>query len=48
MSHVDEDTELGTFNVISLYRNIPHRFGLDSIDNFLAKYQEDLHPRFRK
>ena len=45
---VDEDTEIVTFDVISLYTNIPHEFDLEAIDYFLIKYQEDLHPRFRK
>ena len=33
---------------ISLYTSIPHKFGLEIIDYFLTKYQEILHPRFRK
>ena len=41
---VDEDTEIVTFDVISLYTSIPHEFGLEAIDYFL----EDLHLRFRK
>ena len=47
-SDVDEDTEIVTFDVISLYTSIPHEFGLETIDYFLTKYPEDLHPRFRK
>ena len=43
---VDEDTEIVTFDVISLYISIPHKFSLGAIDYFLTKYQEDLHPRF--
>ena len=35
-------------DVISLYRSIPHESGLDNIDYFWDKYQEELHPRFRK
>ena len=31
-----------------MYTNIPHEFDLEAIDYFLIKYQEDLHPRFRK
>ena len=45
---VDENTEIVTFDVISLYTSIPHEFGLEALDYFLTKYQEDLHPRFRK
>ena len=46
--YVDEDTEIVTFDVISLYTSIPHEVGLEAIDYFLTKYQEDLHSRFRK
>ena len=35
---VDEDTEIVTFDVISLYTNIPHEFDLEAIDYFLIKY----------
>ena len=45
---VDENFEIVTFDVISLYASIPHEFGLEAIDYFLIKYQKDLHPRFRK
>ena len=31
-----------------MYTSIPHKFDLEAIDYFLTKYQEDLHPRFRK
>ena len=37
-----------TLHVVSLYRTIPHEFGLEAIDYFLTKYQEDLYPRFKK
>ena len=36
------------FDIISLYTSILHQFGLEATDYFLTKYQEDLHPRFRK
>ena len=39
---VAENTEIVTFDVISLYTSIPHEFGLEGIDYFLAKYQGDL------
>ena len=45
---VHEDAEIVTFDLISLYTSIPHKFGLEAIDYFLTKYQEDLHPRFRE
>ena len=41
-------SEIVTFELISLHTSIPHEFGLEAIDYFLTKYQEDLHPRFRK
>ena len=40
---VDEDTEIVTFGVISLYTSILHKFGFESLDYFLTRYQEDLH-----
>ena len=43
---VDENTEIVTFNVISLYTCIPHEFGLEAIDCFLTSirstYVQDL------
>ena len=45
---VNKDTEIVTFDLISLYTSISHEFGLEAIDYFLTKCQEDLHPRFRK
>ena len=39
---VDENTEIVTFDVISLYTSTSHEFGLEAIDYFLAKYQGDL------
>ena len=45
---VDENTDIVTLDLISLNKSIPHEFGLEAIEYFLTKYQEDLHPRFRK
>ena len=45
---VNENTEIVTLNVISLFARIPHEFGLEAIDHFLNKYKEDLQPKFRK
>ena len=36
---VDEDTEIVTFDVTSLYTSIFHEFGLEAIDYFLTNYQ---------
>ena len=46
-SEVDEDTEIVTFDVISLYTSIPHEFDLEVLDYFLTAHQDDLHPRFK-
>ena len=46
--HVDEDTEIVTFEVISLYTSIPHELDLEAIAYSLTKYQEDVHPIFQK
>ena len=45
---VDKDTEIFTFDLVSLFTSIPHRLGLKAIDYFMIKYPEDLHARFRK
>ena len=37
-----------TFEVVALYTGISHEFGLEAIDYFLTKCQEDLHPIFKK
>ena len=44
----DEDTEIVTFNVVSLYTSIHYKIGLEVIDYFLTKYQDDLQPTFKK
>ena len=31
-----------------MYTSIPHELGLEVIDYFLTKYQDDLHPTFKK
>ena len=45
---IDEDIEIVTFDVISLYTSIPHEFSLEALDYFLTTYQEDLHSRCKK
>ena len=44
---LDEDTEIVTFDVKSMYTSIPHEFFLEDIGYFLTKYQDDLHSRFK-
>ena len=45
---LDENTEIVAFDVISFYTSILHNFGLEGVDYFLTKYQQDLRPRCRK
>ena len=42
------DTILATFDVVGLYSNIPHEYGLEAIEYWLDKFPESLHPRFSK
>ena len=37
-----------TFDVVNLYTNIPHTFGLEALDYWLEKHTESLHARFNK
>ena len=43
-----EDTLLVTFDVVNLYTNIPHTFGLEALDYWLENHPESLHTRFNK
>jgi len=45
---VTEDTILSTFDVTSLYSNIPHTLGLEAIEYWLNKHPSLLEPRFNK
>ena len=42
----DGNTVIATFDVVGLYTNIPHTFGMEAVRYFLLKYKEDVHPRF--
>ena len=44
--NTDRNTVTETFDVVGLYINIPHTFGMDAVRYFLLKYKEDIHPRF--
>ena len=44
--HIPGDMILASFDVESLYSNIPHDLGLDAIKFWLKKHPEDLHRRF--
>ena len=44
--NVTDDTVLVTFNVCSLYTNIPHEFGLRAIEYFVSNYRQSINPRF--
>ena len=41
-----EDNLLVTFDVVNLYTNIPHTFGLETRDYWLENHPEGLHARF--
>ena len=40
--------EILTFDVVNLYTNIPHTFGLEALDYWLENHPESLHARFNK
>ena len=42
------DTILTTFDVVGLYSNIPHEYGLEAIKYWLDKFPESLRRRFPK
>ena len=44
--NVTYDTVLVTFDVCSLYTNIPHEFGLRAIEYFVSNYKQSINPRF--
>lgn len=44
--NVSDETILATFDVESLYSNIPHDLGLEAIKFWLQKHPEDIHRRF--
>ena len=46
--NVPKDTILVSFDIESLYSNIPHALGLEAVDYWLEKYPETLNPRFTK
>ena len=37
-----------TFDVVNLYNNIPHTFGLEVLDYWLENHPESLHARFNR
>ena len=46
--NVTDNTVLVTFDVCSLYTNIPHEFGLRAIEYFVSNYRQSINPRFTK
>ena len=40
------DTILTTFDVVGLYSNIPHEYGLEAFEYWLDKFPESLHQDF--
>ena len=43
---IDQDAILVSFDVVSLYTNIPHQLGLDSVNFWLEKYGQIVDQRF--
>ena len=41
-----ENTAIAIFDLVGLYTNISHTFGMEAVRYFLLKYKEDIHPRF--
>ena len=44
--NITDDTVLITFDVCSLYTNIPHEFTLRAIEYFVYNYRQSINPRF--
>ena len=44
--NVTDDAVLVTFNVWSLYTNIPYEFRLRAIESFISYYRQSRNPRF--
>ena len=44
----NDRTVLCTFDVKSLYTNIPHEYGLEAMSYWLNRHQDSLNPRFSK
>ena len=44
----NDTTTLVTFDVKSLYINIPHNYGLEAISFWIEKHPDSLHSRFSK
>ena len=45
-SNTDGNAVIATFDVVGLYTNIQHTFGLEAVWYFLLKFEKDIHPRF--
>ena len=45
---VSPNSELITFDVVSLYTNIPHEFGIAAVSYWLEKHRDTILPRFSK
>ena len=45
---VKDETFLASFDVVSLYSNIPHELGIEAINYWLNKYPEEIQARFVK
>ena len=46
--NIYDNSTLTTFDVSSLYSNIPHELGKEAISYWIQKHSDNLHPRFNK
>ncbi|CAC5415568.1 unnamed protein product [Mytilus coruscus] len=47
-NNVEENTIIVSFDVVSLYTNIPHKYGIEAINYWIEKYKTELPSRINK
>ncbi|CAC5356903.1 unnamed protein product [Mytilus coruscus] len=47
-NNVEENTIIVSFDVVSLYTNIPHKYGIEAINYWIEKYKTELPNRIEK
>ena len=47
-SEIDTSSLLVTFDVVNLYSNIPHEFGIEALDYWITTYPNEIPERFEK
>ena len=46
--HIGENDKFGTFDIVSLYNNIPLDLGIESLELWFNEHPENLHERYTK